>query len=335
MTDSYEVREVQDQETWDKLVGESSEGTVFSTSRWLECAQAAAGGRVRRLGCFKKSRLVGGCSFIEYRRSGFKKATTPLLTPYGGILTVPPNSSRPARIESERSKAIAELIGRPASGFHYVQLFHSTQLGDIREFLWARWSARVLYTYLIDLSDLDRLWNGLFEKRTNNAIRKAQKSGFWVRKEDEGAALVDLYERIYVRQGRKPPVSVRQVAAFYEAASSADLAQMYLAVDSKGNPSSACVVVPDGNTVYAWISGADPEADRLGASSLLYWKIFEDLGPSHKWFDFVGANMPAIAKFKRGFGGVLRTYYVTERYSSRVAAAALKGYGIVSRLLQR
>ena len=86
-----------------------------------------------------------------------------------------------------------------------------------------------------------------------------------------------LHPMVYTRQGRPPPVSSRIVGAFYQAARDAGLAQMYIAMDSSRSPVSACVVVPGRDTVYAWISGADPDADKLGATSLLYWRILQDV----------------------------------------------------------
>ena len=332
MADVYETHEVEDQEAWDGLVRRSSEGTVFSTSPWLRCAQAGSGGRIRRIGCFKNGRLVGGCGFIEVSRAGLKKGITPVLTPYGGVLTVPPESERPAHIESERNRIVRELVRELVADCHYVQLFHSTRLSDVRQFLWTGWTSRVLYTYLIDLRDLDQLWNSYFEKRTNNAVRKAEKSGFSVHRADDVAVLVDLYRGLYARKARNPPVPYPIVGAFYQAAQDAGLAQMYEATDRSGTPVSACVVVPDSDTVYAWISGADPDSDRLGATSLLYWRILQDVSTSHNWFDFVGANMPSIARFKRGFGGVLHTYYATEKHRSPLSAAAMKAYGLIARL---
>ena len=334
MADIFEIGEIEDQEAWDGLVDRSNEGTVFSTSSWLACAQAAGGGKVRRLGCFKNGHLVGGCGFLEITKGKFRKATTPLLTPYGGVLTVGPNSARPARIESERNKIITELVTHLNAEFLYLQFFHGTHLADIREFLWDGWTCHVLYTYLIDLRDLDQLWNAYFEKRTNNAIRKAEKSGFTVRKVYDRSLLIDLYKQIYAKQSRTPPVAPEIVSAFYQAAWEAGIAQMYMAEDRSGNPASVCVVVSGGDKVYAWVSGADPDADKLGATSLLYWRMFEDLATSHSWFDFVGANMPSIAKFKRGFGGVLHVYYMTEKHTSRLSAAAMKGYGLVRWLVR-
>ena len=192
----------------------------------------------------------------------------------------------------------------------------------------------MLYTYLIDLRDLDKLWNVLFEKRTNNAIRKAEKSGFTVDKAHDAAVLSDLYKAIYTKQNRRPPVAPDILSAFYRAASETGMAQMYMAADRAGNPASVCVIVLEGTKAYAWVSGADPDADKLGATSLLYWRMFEDLATSHSRFDFVGANMPSIAKFKRGFGGVLDVYYMTEKPPSRLSAAAMKGYGLVRWLVR-
>ena len=74
-------------------------------------------------------------------------------------------------------------------------------------------------------------------------------------------------------------------------------------------------------TAYAWAAGADPTLNNTGATSLLYWQYLCKI--EHKYFDFVGANIPAVAFFKRGFGGDLTPYYVSEGYKSKWIKHAL------------
>ena len=74
------------------------------------------------------------------------------------------------------------------------------------------------------------------------------------------------------------------------------------------------VFVDGPDTSYAWAAGADPALNNTGATSALYWQYFT--ATKKKRFDFVGANIPAIAFFKRGFGGDLVPYYVSEGYKS-------------------
>ena len=61
--------------------------------------------------------------------------------------------------------------------------------------------------------------------------------------------------------------------------------------------------------------------ENTGATSLLYWQYLCKI--EHKYFDFVGANIPAVAFFKRGFGGDLTPYYVSEGYKSKWIKRAL------------
>ena len=87
---------------------------------------------------------------------------------------------------------------------------------------------------------------------------------------------------------------------------------------------AATVVFVHGfDTMYAWQAGADPAFNSSDALSLLYWEFFKQT--RYEKFDSVGANIPAIALFKRGFGGDLVPYFVVEGYKSRLVQTAMAG----------
>lgn len=313
MPDTYDIAEIRDASQWDDFVRRAAGGSVFSTTAWLDCAQRATGTPFRCFGCFKNGQLVAGASGLEQRRRFFTRFTTPELTPHGGLIFAPVPSKGPAKIEAEWNRAAALLIDHLTRQYHHIQLSHTPPITDVREFLWAGWTARIRYTYQMDLTDLDALWERV-ERRTRTVIRKAEKAGFQLSPTDDLDLFRRQYEQIYTRQDGPPPVDSSVVQRFARQAIDADLAEAWAITSPTNEVASIVVFVRGFHTVYAWVAGADPAFNSTGATSLLYWKFFSQT--PFQTFDFVGANLPPIAKFKRGFGGDLLPYYAVEGFGS-------------------
>ena len=313
MADTYEIAEINDEILWDDFVRQAVGGTIFSTSSWLRCAREATGGKIRCYGCYKNGRLIAGLAGLEQRRRFLKHLTTPDLTPHGGLLLAPISGKGPAKLEAEGNRVAGLFIEYLTPLYGHIQLVHAPAVCDVREFTWAGWNARIRYTYQIDLSDLNILWERV-ERRTRTVIRKAEKADFQLRPTDDLELFRRQYEQIYSRQNGPPPVSSAVVECFARQVLDAGLGRA-CAIESPAGEIASIVIFVDGfNTAYAWIAGADPAFNPTGATSLLYWKFFEQ--SPLKRFDFVGANIPAIAKFKRGFGGDLVPYYAVEGFGS-------------------
>ena len=335
MADTYEARQIEERTLWDRFVRDAIGGTIFSTSAWLKAAQTALGGEICLYGCYKNDRhLIAGCPLLRMEKGGIRSGTTPLLTPYGGFLYAPLQTNRAARVEAEQHRAASCLLDMLEEQFDYLQLSHAPALEDVRMFTWRNWDVRIGYTYLYDLRDLDTLWEEM-ENRTNTVVRKAERGGIAVERCDDPGMLVRQYEMIYEKQGIRPPIHSETVRAFYEAARDADLCQMYWAKLRSDEVASVVVFLHGFETLYAWVSGANPAYNNSGATSLLYWRVFEEMSGQYSHFDFVGANLPPIAKFKRGFGGRLTSYFVVERYGSPLFRIVHRGGGTLKRLVQR
>ena len=54
----------------------------------------------------------------------------------------------------------------------------------MRPFIWRGWDTRLRYTYQMDLSDLDALFERV-ERRTRTVIRKAEKLGYALEHSDD------------------------------------------------------------------------------------------------------------------------------------------------------
>ncbi len=320
MSDNYQVRPVEDASFWDAFVRTALGGTVFSTRTWLDCAAGATQHTLHCYGLYKNDSLVAGVSGLESRRTGFKRFTTPQLTPHGGLLFAPIPSKGPAKLEAEWGRATQLLVAHLLEHYDQVQLSLAPAVHDIREFTWSGWNARVRYTYQMDLSDLNALWERV-ERRTRTVIRKAEKVGFALQATDDLDLFRRQYELIYAKQDGAPPVDPTLVQRFADHAIAAGLAHPRAIVSPEGDVASIVIFVEGDDILYAWVAGADPAFNPSGATSLLYWRAFQET--ALKRFDFVGANIPAIAKFKRGFGGDLVPYFVVDGFKSRLVKTAV------------
>ena len=316
--DSFEIAAVTDCSLWDSFVRGAVGGTVFSTSGWLACAAGATGHESRMYGCYRKGQLVAGVSGIELRRGHVKGLVTPDLSPHGGFMFHPVDSASPARWESEHGGAARSLIQFLTSDYTDLHLTHAPAITDMRQFIWSDWEVRPRYTYEIPLIDRGKLWDGL-ERRTRAVIRKAESEGFRFRATEDTDLLRRQYELVYSSRNGGTPVAAAVVQRFVEEAGGSGFTEAYLVEDSLGHPASIVVFVRGFDSIYAWIVGADPSFKDSGATSLLYWKLLQQ--SPYQRFDFVGANIPGIALFKRGFGGDLVSYFAVERCQNRLLNA--------------
>ena len=313
MADTFEIRLVAADTAWDTFVRQAVGGTVFSTSAWLRCAAAASGDQIHRLGCYRNDHLVAGISGLARRRMGLYRLETPELTPYTGLLLAPVTGKGPAKGEAAQHRACTHLLDYLAKHYDRVFLTHAPAIADVRPFTWQGWDAHLRYTYRLPLGDSNALWERT-ERRTRTAIRKAEKLGYQLRPTSDVVLFRQQYEAIYANQAGGPPVAAATAERFVAAALEAGLAQAYEIASPDGT--AAVVAFVEGfDTTYAWAAGADPAYNHTGAISLLYWQYWDTV--AHQYFDFVGANIPSIAFFKRGFGCDLAPYYAVVGYKSR------------------
>ncbi|MFH1568320.1 MAG: GNAT family N-acetyltransferase [Gemmatimonadota bacterium] len=313
-SDSYDIAPIEDDAEWEAFAAAAG-ASPFASLAWLRCAQAGTGDPYRLYGCRRHGRLVAAASGLERRAWGARQLVTPPLLPHGGFLMAPPTSERPSLREAECSGAFRALIGFLGAEYGSLHLTMGPEVLDAREFTWAGWEVRPRYTYQLDLLDREAVWEGM-ERRTRTAIRKAEAAGFEAGPGGDTALLRRLYEQVYARQNEAPPVHPAVVEAFAEAARQAGLTETWVVRAADGEPAAAVVFAGGGPWAFAWVAGADPELRDSGAAALLYWRFLQQTAASH--FDFVGANIPGIALFKRGFGCRLVPYLAVEAHRGRL-----------------
>lgn len=327
-----EIARVTDDAVWDAFVESSPQGSVFSTSAWMRAAAEAQGGEPVMLGVFENGRLSGGCAFLEIKRGPFRKATAPVLAPYCGFLFAPFSGTRPSEEESRNAVCAGALIEFLQKRYHHVLLIHDPRYLDMREFLWRGFSCQVKYTYILDLADPDKLWNEL-EDHKRRCIRKADTT-LSIEETKDSLLFREMYSRLYRDRGIRMPVPKLLAGEIVDRMCARGIAKVNVVRDQKDELVVLKAVTFDNKTVYDFVDGAIPSRNNSGASTMLLWDVIRRHTGVHDRFDLVGANMRSIAFFKKGFGGVLTPYFVTEWYSSPLTRAAFTAYAGIRKVFR-
>lgn len=309
MSQDIEIRELNENEyqTWDKIVDNSPQGTVFSKTIFSEALNQVLGKCHTIYGIFKNTNLIGGCPVYSRKRFGFKMTILPSLIPYSGIILKPPSSKYSSQNESLRLKIENLLCQKLSNEYDYVYLANHPSLQDIRGFVWNGWQIHIRYTHVIDLKDysLDKI-----DPFTRRRIKKATEHGVKISESNDIERVVDLVAKSYLRHSAMPPFPKHYLTGLFERG----IYNLFIAQNPKGEILSGMIVIKDPPIAYGGILGSEPEALKTGVNSLLLWSVLSSLAGEFEQFDFMGANVQSIAKFKSNFGGNLIPYYVCEKY---------------------
>lgn len=265
---------------WDEFVSSSPQGTIFSSTKWLRLVERP----FHIWGYYQGGNLIGGMANFDDPAP---------LTPFQGILIKDTPGMKYASRLSLYNEVTTALIPYAPKEF-----YNHWSFPDIRPFKWAGWSCDVRYTFVVDLTDMTALWEGL-EKQTRYEINHAKKTySSWMTPDVRGFDY--LYSETFKRKGIERPIDSEFVQRLNWVCNAMIFCSV--TVDDVG---SEAVFIDDNKRAY-YILGASGEGHT---SSLTLWYAFERLAKAGcKEVDLVGCNNQEIGLFKRGFGGKLTPY---------------------------
>lgn len=283
---------------WERLLAESPQATAYSHLAFGSAIEEALGLPTWVAAVWEEERLRAGALLFEKRRGPFRAAALPPLVPLVTPLLDAP--LRDADVHHRRS-ALDALLGLLAEAFHQTSLILHPSLTDARPLLWADWKVEPAYTYRLDLRSQDPITRG-WSDTPKHTFRK-EGPEFELGEGDVGAA-VALVERSHERQEHALGVEAGALEALARSLEEAGLLRVFVARRG-GAPEAGLLVLSDGHTAHYWIAGSVPGP----AMTVLTGHVLERMRDDGvAYFDFVGANTPSIAEFKRKFGGALVPY---------------------------
>jgi hypothetical protein len=295
---------------YDELVVASPQGSVFSSSWWLD---AVAGGRWRPHGVEGGDGLVAAWpTVVTPSRLDVVHAGAPM-TPSLGPLFAPGDGAEHRRRsrEAERLDALLAQLGPHA----HVEARCSPAFDYWTPLAWHGFSQTTNYTWrLADLCDLERVLGGAREN-VRREVRKAKKRGLTV---GEGS----LDDLLAVHQRAGADARTRSALLRVDAPAGARGArEVLVARDGDGRVHFAGYFVHDARWTYYLVGASDPELRTSGAPSLVMWAAIERAASRGTGFDFEGSMLRHVERFVRAFGGTPAPYSIVWRSSSRAFAA--------------
>jgi len=281
---------------WDNFVEKSSQGTVFSTSKWLEVIDHD---EPWVLQFYKGDEVCGGLVYFVSKENACHSGLGIPITPFQGMLTLIPEGMKSVSqqsLQNEIAKAVLLELGE----FQNVYMTHHYSIKDVRPFLWEGYKSFPQYTYVVDLSDIDATWDNM-EKDTRNMVGKAVKNGVEIVKSDDVKAFDKMYAKTFERKGLVRTASYSMIKRLFEKMEP-DLFMAYF----EGKPIAGVIMITDTKRAY-YILGASEQND-MGASYLTLWRAMQEMSLKRKEIDLVGCNDQRIAMFKSGYGGKLELY---------------------------
>ncbi len=239
---------------------------------------------------------------VHWKRIGpYKRVVIPPFTPFTSFLSRHP--FREADMHDRRS-AFEVLLAALESRFDITHVHLPPAIADVRCCRWRGWSAAPLYTYVADLN------RDPFEGWSKGTRRTFQSSSESYVMDIDGfppSEAVRLLTNSLKRQNHRLPLQTNALNDLLARLQTAGLVSIYTArPDDSSRPEAAVAVLRNSNSAAYWLAGSTPGASM----TVLLGKLLSDLREKGlSSFDFVGANTPQIAEFKRRFGPALTPYY--------------------------
>lgn len=285
---------------WAALWGRSRRLLVHHPA-WI---RATAPGPVVFLGVFSGGELVAGMPFHVRRRRAVRCWVSPTPGTFAGLVY-----TNDAGGESFLRDALAAVAAAVPAGVGYADSVLGPGAVDARGLAWAGWRLRPHYNYLSEISREGDLLRQA-ENNVRRQARKAESSGMRLvtgREAVEGLAA--LWEETRARQGleeHSAVAAVRALAAADLRGASPELgAEPFALVDDAAVPHAAALLAWDATRVSYMVGAARHAGSETGsgAPSLLQALVTDAVlarrGPF--LYDWVGANTPSVAAFKKKF----------------------------------
>lgn len=228
----------------------------------------------------------------------FRRVTIPPFTQYSAVALKEPV---PHHLVHKRVSPLEQLLASIELQCRKADLLLFSH--DPRPAQWRGWRVRPLFTYVLSSDANTDTWSATARR----VARTKAKQYELLEDSDYVPEVIDLCLNRYSSQKRKVPAKAHKVASLVRSMGSA--ARTFVAIDH-GKLAAGIVVLHDHCTAHYWIAGSKPGPAMTVLTGHVLAAMQSD-GIAR--FDFVGANTPSIAEFKRAFGPTMELYYHLKR----------------------
>jgi len=272
--------------------------TAFSSLDYARgCAEAY--GLRTRMYLVSRHGIDAAGAIVHWRHRGFfRQIVLPPVTQYSALLIRQPPSEAAVH---QRDTPLESLLQTLEKEFFRAQML--VDIADPRPVQWRHWRVEPRFTYRLAPSADKTVWS----EATRRTFRNHRANFDIVESPDVAPTIVQLCAASYLRHGRNFPGN--QDALLRLITYLGERVRCFVA-QQDGAPQAGLAILHDRNTAHYWIAGSCPGPSM----TTLIGHVLSHLHASGiAIFDFVGANTPSIAEFKRRFGPDLVPYYYLSR----------------------
>lgn len=279
--------------------------------------QAACGAEALRVGAvYRGDDLVLTVPFHLRRGSRLTSWITPPFASFGGPLVSAGEKSE--RFWRDALGAFADSVPPEAL---LADLVAPPGVHDLRGLAWKGWQLRPHYNYLTEWTT-DGGYEEQAESNVRRQTRKAEREGleFTTLPAGQTDELLALWSATAGRQSLDAQQSenLLRLAAWLHESKRGWIA---LVREGPQGPAHAAALIGHDEARCYYLAGAsDPDRLGSGAPSMLQLAVLREIERRElpRCYDWVGANTPAIARFKRHFGPRLEVLFAARRTAPRV-----------------
>jgi len=249
--------------------------------------------KAKAMGVFEDSRLVGGFPIFERHLGPFQRAVNPPLVPYGSPFWLPDQHP------DEIFYAVLQYLNKTYHSAVMECTPQSVSHLRIAPQQWQQYPRKTLYRTLGDPAETLK---SVSSKR-RNAFRRASESLFFQPMTPVSEELVQLVAASYARHGRPLPLLPTQLTTLIQQLQAHQIATICTAAlqSEPQKPVAMAVFLTLHECSYYWLAGMQPCPPLEPMAFLLLSAFSYFYEQSIKTIDFMGANHPSIAAFKRKF----------------------------------
>ena len=286
---------------WERLLAQSAQATAYADFRFAARVEEALGLPAFVAAVWEDDEVRAGALVFEKRRGPYRAAALPPLVQYVSPLL--DGELRETDVHHHRSPLDA-LLGLVAAEFHQATFVLHPSLGDVRPFQWQGWQVDPAFTYRLDLQATDAVTSGWSSNPKRTLKKEAGAFVCETGREWVPNALA-LVEASHARQEQPLGLAPDAARALAHGLAEDGLVRSFVA-HRGGIAEAGLLVLSDGRTAHYWLAGSAPGP----AMTVLLGHVLARLQEEGvAYFDFVGANTPSIAEFKRRFGSDLVPYF--------------------------
>lgn len=293
-----------DLEAWNDLLEKSAQSSVFVKPWFLD---VVTNGSWQAYVAKSQNGYEGVMPIFNTQKGLFSLSRQPRFSKYWGIINRQLQGNYP---QLHHAKQVYQAILGKASGayamFDYV---FSPDAVYPQQAQWMNYSLTPYFTYKLDLQNIEEMRKG-YSKTVRKKVRKLDAQAFILREEEDGSSVIaalqanrEVGKQIF--EGRFDELLKQIVQTGYAEGA----ARIFSLFTPGGKLASSGFVLLDKHSAYLLSAYAMPNFRNQGVMNIWMDKVFQELAPTHKVFDFFGSGIESIEAFFRSFGAQSHTYF--------------------------